>query len=191
MVKPAMKNQLRNRIVAHVEVRAGDLVPHPLNFRRHPQHQRAALADSLQEVGFARSLLGYKLPDGRIQLIDGHLRAEYDPDALVTVELVDVSEEEACKLLLTLDPLAALAETDARAAAELARVVETDSELLANLWQSLADNDAAARAAINQRAQPHPAEQFLILITCDSEEQQTELLAELQRQGLSCKALLQ
>jgi hypothetical protein len=186
-----MKNQLRNRIVAHVEVRAGDLVPHPLNFRRHPQHQRAALADSLQEVGFARSLLGYRLPDGRIQLIDGHLRAEYDPDALVTVELVDVSEEEARKLLLTLDPLAALAETDARAAAELARVVETDSALLANLWQSLADNDAAARAAIEQRAGPNPAEQFLILITCDSEEQQTELLAELQQQGLSCKALLQ
>ena len=186
-----MNPAIRNRIVDHVTVRAGDLVPHPLNFRRHPQHQRDALADSLQEVGFARSLLGYKLPDGRIQLIDGHLRAEYDPDAPVTVELVDVTEEEARKLLLTLDPLAALAETDARAAAELARVVETDSELLANLWQSLADNDAAAREALAKSAEPPPAEQFLVLITCESEHQQTELLTELQARGLLCKALLQ
>ena len=51
---------------------------------------RAQLSEAIyQEVGFARSLLGYKLPDGRIQLIDGHLRAEHDPDALITVELVE------------------------------------------------------------------------------------------------------
>jgi ParB-like chromosome segregation protein Spo0J len=186
-----MNTPIRNRIVDHVTVRAGDLVPHPLNFRQHPQHQREALAASLQEVGFARSLLGYRLPDGRIQLIDGHLRAEHDPDAPVTVELVDVSEDEARKLLLTLDPLAALAETDARAAAELARRVETDAVALADLWQSLAANDATARAALDQAAEPPTTEQFLILITCDSEEHQTNLLAELHNRGLSCKALLQ
>jgi hypothetical protein len=186
-----MNTAIRNRIVDHVTVRAGDLVPHPLNFRRHPQHQREALAASLEEVGFARSLLGYKLPDGRIQLIDGHLRAEHDPDALVTVELVDVTEDEARKLLLTLDPLAALAENDARAAAELARLVQTDSEALENLWQSAAANDKAAREALARRVEEAPAEQFLVLITCDSEEQQTELLAELHQRGLSCKALLQ
>jgi hypothetical protein len=186
-----MHPAIRNRIVDHVTVRAGDLVPHPLNFRRHPQHQREALAASLQEVGFARSLLGYKLPDGRIQLIDGHLRAEHDPEAQVTVELVDVTEDEARKLLLTLDPLAALAETDARAAAELARQVETDAEALDNLWQALAGNDAAARKALDERVGPSPPEQFLVLITCDSEGQQINLLAELQNRGFDCKALLQ
>jgi ParB-like chromosome segregation protein Spo0J len=186
-----MHTAIRNRIVDHVTVRAGDLVPHPLNFRRHPQHQREALAASLEEVGFARSLLGYKLPDGRIQIIDGHLRAEHDPEAQVTVELIDVSDEEARKLLLTLDPLAALAETDAQAAAELARLVETDSEALDQLWQSLAANDAAAREALGKSDEPAVAEQFLILITCDSEEHQSQLLAELHNRGLTCKALLQ
>ena len=67
---------IRNRIIDHVTVRAGDLVPHPLNFRKHPERQREALKASYDEVGFARSVLGYKLPDGRIQLIDGHLRTE-------------------------------------------------------------------------------------------------------------------
>ncbi len=186
-----MNAAVRNRIVDHVLVRAGDLVPHPLNYRRHPQHQREALAASLQEVGFARSLLGYRLPDGRIQLIDGHLRAEHDPEALVTVELVDVAEDEARKLLLTLDPLAALAEADARAAAELARLVATDSEVLDSLWQSLAADEARARDELERQSEPACPEQFLILITCRSEHHQTELLAELQERGLTCKALLQ
>src|SRR5215470_912514 len=107
---------IRNRIVGHATVRAGDLLPHPHNFRRHPAEQRAALEDSLAELGDIRSLLGYRLPDGRIQLIDGHLRRDLDPERKVTVELVDLSEEEAAKALLTLDPLAELAETDAKAA---------------------------------------------------------------------------
>jgi hypothetical protein len=186
-----MTDRIRNRIVDHVTVRAGDLVPHPLNFRRHPQSQRDALAASLQEVGFARSLLGYRLADGRIQIIDGHLRAEHDPDALVTVELVDVSEDEARKLLLTLDPLAALAETDTQAAAELARRVQTDSEALEELWLGLAADDTAAQDALGKDDEPPGPEQFLILVTCQSEHQQTELLALFQQQGLSCKALLQ
>src|SRR5207302_10255713 len=103
---------IRNRIVAHVTVRAGDLIPHPLNYREHPEHQRQALTASYEEIGFARSLLGYRLPDGRIQLIDGHLRQEFDPSREVTVEVLDVNEEEATKLLLSMDPVGALAETD-------------------------------------------------------------------------------
>ena len=35
-----MKKPIRNRIVEHVQVRAGDLLPHPLNYRRHPAGQR-------------------------------------------------------------------------------------------------------------------------------------------------------
>ena len=52
------------------------------------------------------------LPDGRLMLIDGHLRAETTPDQLVPVLVLDVDENESNKLLATLDPLAAMAETD-------------------------------------------------------------------------------
>src|SRR3954447_3014523 len=98
----------RNRIKRHVRVRAGDLVPHELNPRLHPEAQRAALAALYEEVGFARSLLAYELPDGRLKLIDGHLRQSMDPDMEVDVEVLDVDDAEARALLLSIDPLARL-----------------------------------------------------------------------------------
>ena len=39
-----MSEPIRNRIKGHRRVRAGDLIPHELNFRLHPDVQRAALA---------------------------------------------------------------------------------------------------------------------------------------------------
>src|SRR5207249_6409445 len=84
----------------HRRVRAGDLVPHERNWRNHPDSQREALQALYDEVGFARSLLAYELPDGRLKLIDGHLRRELDPDMLMDVEVLNVDDEEARKLLL-------------------------------------------------------------------------------------------
>ena len=101
----------RNRIKSHRRIRAGDLVPHELNFRIHPDAQRAALQALYHEVGFARSLLAYELPDGRLKLLDGHLRRDLEPDMEVDVEILDVNDEEARVLLLSIDPLAALAQT--------------------------------------------------------------------------------
>ena len=71
-----MTDLIRNRIKGHRRVRAGDLVPHEFNWRWHPDRQRAALEALYRAVGFARSLLAYELPDGRLKLIDGHLRRE-------------------------------------------------------------------------------------------------------------------
>lgn len=183
-----MKKSIRNRIVDHIQVRAGDLLPHPLNFRRHPDGQRAALSASLEEVGFARSLLGYRLPDGKIQLIDGHLRRDLDPDLLVTVEVLDVTDVEARKLLLTIDPIAALAEADKEVLAQLTAVTEADSQILNDFWAKLAGNkpaaDLAARDAETIR------EQFLVLVECTDEDHQVELLSRFQAEGLTCKALI-
>src|SRR6184192_1337988 len=106
-----MPASIRNRIKSHRRVRAGDLVPHELNFRLHPEYQKAALQTLYAEVGFARSLLAYELPDGRLKLIDGHLRRDLDPDMEVDVEVLDVNDDEARALLLSIDPLAALAQT--------------------------------------------------------------------------------
>ena len=75
-----MTEPIRNRIKAHRRVRAGDLVPHELNFRLHPERQRAAVEALYRKIGRARSLLVYELPDGRLKLIDGHLRRELHPD---------------------------------------------------------------------------------------------------------------
>src|SRR6266481_7831105 len=93
---------------------AGLVVPHELNFRLHPDLQRSAIQALYQDVGFARSLLAYELPDGRLKLIDGHLRRDLDPDMEVDVEILDVTDDEARALILSIDPLAALAETQAQ-----------------------------------------------------------------------------
>src|SRR5438552_17279186 len=127
MKRKQRKSPLRNRIIKHLRVRAGDLVPHELNPRVHSQAQRAALTSLYEEIGFARSVLAYELPDGRLKLIDGHLRTSMDPDAVLDVEVLDVNDAEARALLLAIDPLAQLADTDDQALARLRAVAEADS----------------------------------------------------------------
>src|SRR6267143_3013860 len=117
----------RNRIVRHLRVRAGDLVPHELNPRVHSDAQRRALQMLYEEIGFARSLLAYPLADGRLKLIDGHLRASMTPDQEVDVEVLDVNDAEARALLLSIDPLAQLAGYDAQKLQALTENVESQS----------------------------------------------------------------
>jgi ParB-like chromosome segregation protein Spo0J len=125
---------VRNRIKAHRKVRVGDLVPHEQNPRLHSEAQRQALRALIGEIGFARSVLAYELPDGRLKLIDGHLRqSELDPDDEIDVEVLDVTDDEARKLLLAIDPLAQLADYDAAVLAGLRETVEGDSEAVAGL----------------------------------------------------------
>jgi len=182
-----MKKPVRNRIVEHVQVRAGDLVPHPDNFRQHPASQRHALEASYEEVGFARSLLGYRLTDGRLQLIDGHLRRNIDPEMIVTVEVLDVSAAEARQLLLTIDPLAGLATTDQEVLARLTASTSTDSEVLNDLWQALGKSQKFAEQALPAAELP---EHFMILVECRDEEQQLALLDQFGADGLTCRPLI-
>jgi len=99
---------IQSRIIGHRKVKASELVPHELNPRVHSSEQRQALKALYEKIGFARSLLAYELPDGRLKLIDGHLRQSMDPDMEVEVEVLNVNDEEARALLLSIDPLAAL-----------------------------------------------------------------------------------
>jgi hypothetical protein len=105
---------IRDRIQDLRRVRAGDLKPSPKNWRRHPEVQRRAMQAALAEIGFADALL-VRETDGGLELIDGHLRADLDPEQTVPVLVLDVDEQEAGKLLATLDPLAGMAEADLEA----------------------------------------------------------------------------
>jgi hypothetical protein len=184
-----MAMNIRNRIKDHRRIRAGDLVPHEMNWRTHPQRQRDALAALYGEVGFARSLLAYELPDGRLKLIDGHLRRDLDPDMLVDVEILDVTDAEARKLLLSIDSLAGLAETDAATVAQLAAQCRADAPILNELWRSLARNEAATRATLQKAVAP-PVDQFLILVECADERDQVRLLQRFFAEGIPCRALV-
>jgi DNA modification methylase len=129
---------IRDRIREFRRVPAIDLVANPKNWRRHPKAQVDALRALLTEVGYADALLARELPDGRLMLIDGHLRKDTTPDAQVPVLILDVNEEEADKLLLTLDPLAALAESDAERIGALLQTVRTESPAVEELFRRTA-----------------------------------------------------
>jgi len=103
--------QIKDRIKELRRVKASELLPNPKNWRRHPASQGNALRGVLSEIGYADALIAYETTDG-LKLIDGHLRAETTPDMEVPVLVTDLNEEEADKLLATLDPLAAMASRD-------------------------------------------------------------------------------
>lgn len=191
--------QIKNRIIAHKKVKASDLAPHPLNFRTHPEHQRQALQDLLSSIGLARSVLAYVAdndkttnPD-RLTLIDGHLRQSMDPDTLLEVEVLDITDDEAHKLLLSIDPLASLAETDSKALEDLRALTCTDSDALANLWASIDQaaeqtqqsiNSAKATSKLTPKADVPNL--FQVVIDCKTEQDQVALFRRLRREGHQC-----
>ena len=70
----------------------------------------------LAEIGYADAVLARELPDGGLEIVDGHLRADLDPEQQVPVLVLDVTEAEASKLLAVLDPVAMMAQPDEAAA---------------------------------------------------------------------------
>lgn len=130
---------IRDRVKELVYVPAGELVPNPKNWRTHPEPQKKALAGILEEVGYADALLARRLDDGRLMLVDGHLRAEISPDEEVPVLILDLTAEEADKLLAILDPLAGMAHSNAEAFEALLRDTQTGNESVAALLSELAE----------------------------------------------------
>src|ERR1039458_10205464 len=133
-------SQIRDRIRELRRGQGESLLPNPKNWRRHPKTEADALRGLLNEIGYADALLVRELPDRRLMLIDGHLRAETTPDQEVPVLILDVSEEEADKLLLTLDPLAAMAESDSERIKALLATVRTNSAAVEELFKRTAGN---------------------------------------------------
>jgi len=183
---------VRDRIKELRRVPAGQLRPNARNWRRHPQAQQDALRGVLAEIGYADALLARELPDGSLELIDGHLRAETTPDMEVPVLVVDLDEKEAMKLLALLDPLAGLAEPDADALAELLADVDTDSEAVrAVLDDILAQTESiVAEEPAPERPEVQVPEAFQVVVECRDEAQQKEVFERLTAEGLSCRLLM-
>jgi hypothetical protein len=131
--------KIRDRIRELRRVPARDLIPNPRNWRTHPQAQQDALRGLLAEIGYAGALVVRETAEG-LMIIDGHLRAETTPDMEVPVLVVDVTAEEGDKLLLSLDPLAGLAETNKDALAGLLATVGSESEAVRNLFARIAED---------------------------------------------------
>jgi hypothetical protein len=132
--------KIRDRIRELRRVSASELRPNPKNWRTHPQAQADALKGVLAEVGIADAVLARELEDGSLMLLDGHLRVETMGDQILPVLVLDVDEAEGDKVLATLDPLAAMAESDAAKLDAILREVDTGSPELQQMLSDLAED---------------------------------------------------
>ena len=106
------------------------------------------------------------------------------------MEVLNVTEEEARVLLLSIDPLAALAETQTQLHGRLVELTASAPAELQAAGQAAAEACLAAPEAPERRGAETVPEQFLLLITCRDERHQVELLTRFQGEGLECRALL-
>ena len=184
--------QIRDRIKELRRVRASDLRPDPRNWRTHPAAQQDALRGLLAEVGYADALLVRELADGTLMLIDGHLRAETTPDAVVPVLVLDVDETEAGKILLTLDPLAGMATTSHEQLQLLMTEVETESAAVRVLMDEIAreyqDADGLAASA-SDRPEVVVPESYQVVVECRDEEDQQTVYERMRSEGYRCRVL--
>ena len=129
--------RIRDRIKELRRVKASELIPNPKNWRTHPVEQQDAMKGVLSEIGYADALIAREVDEG-LMLVDGHLRAETTPDSEVPVLVLDINEDEADLMLLTLDPLAAMAGRAEERLAALLEGIEIDNEAVTQLLNNLA-----------------------------------------------------
>jgi hypothetical protein len=183
--------QIRDRIRELRRVRASELRPNPRNWRTHPQAQRDALCGVLAEVGYADALLVRELPDGSLELIDGHLRAETTPDMEVPVLILDLNESEAAKLLALHDPLAAMAEANDEMLAGLIADVETENDAVqAMLDRMIQDPETPVEDIADEGSREvNVPEAFQVVVECRDEADQQAIYERLSGEGYKCKLL--
>ena len=133
---------------------------------------------------------------GSLELIDGHLRADLTPDAVVPVLVLDLTDEEADKLLATLDPLAAMAEADIGAFERLVEGVETSDMAVQGLIAAVSGGELKALAPIaSEDLPPIPEddlyrEQYGVIVICEDEADQAVVYERLRDQGLNCRVVV-
>lgn len=202
---------VRNRVVEMRHMRVDSLRSHPLNWRTHDDAQMGALEGSLRELGwvgctFARVVTAGeryveegKLSVGDVCTLDGHCRERVlPPEYEVTVIILDLTEDEGNKFLAVYDPISALAGQDDHTFAELLSNVHTNDkfieQMLADLYTVPSNDDDGDGE--NTDGDDDSSKKFQVLITCEGEEHQAEVLTLLSEQlapsgtPLNVKALI-
>lgn len=148
---------MKDRIKSLRRVKASLLVPNARNWRTHPDAQRSALRSMLGDVGLVAAAIARELPGGRLELLDGHLRAEEAGDEKIPVLIVDLTDEEAAKVLATFDPLSQLAGRDNELLGSLLADAALSGELQERLFADMKRTEKALIEMAEERAgEPDP-----------------------------------
>lgn len=148
----------RNRIVDHGEEAPDQLLANPNNWRVHPKAQQEALRGVLDSIGLVSEVVVNRITG---HLVDGHLRValalETDQRS-IPVKYVELSEEEERAVLITLDPIAAMAATDHEKVRELLEsITEGEAGLMEALMRVARGAGLGARqASEDESAATHP-----------------------------------
>jgi len=200
----------RDRIKELRRVRAAELLPNPRNWRKHPPAQQSAMRGLLADIGYAGALLARELADGSLELLDGHLRAATTPQAIVPVLVVDVTDEEAAKILATHDAITPMAVPDFGPWRSLLDDCRFEFPAAESLFESspLAPREESvsgdghiysANAFHHAERDGHRprrkkeiniAESYQVVVTCANEEQQRTVFERLRREGYACRLLM-
>lgn len=117
----------KNRIVGHGNEAPDQLLANPFNWKIHTELQQDQTEIVLETVGWVQSVIKNNRTG---HMVDGHMRvmlALRRDEETVPVTYIDVSEAEERLILLTLDPLAALAAQDKEKLPLLKEDVITDA----------------------------------------------------------------
>lgn len=182
-------------------MRLDKLKPDKRNARRHTDRNREMIAASIAGDGFGRSILlandgtiiaGNATAEAAGQAgLDDVVVVETDGTKVVAVKRTDVAPDSPAfrRLALADNRTAELAEWGAEALSSLAEEVDLsafwgDEELTALLDAARNDPSDSALAEIDT-----VPEQWMVLVECDGESQQAELLERFVAEGLRCRAL--
>jgi hypothetical protein len=167
----------RDRIKELRRVRASELRDHPMNYRTHGPAQRTRMTGILSELGFVDAVLVRELPDGGLELIDGHMRKDLADDAEIPVLVTDLDEAEAAAALATFDQIGKLSDEDPEKLGQLAASIAAEEadlrrmldELIVEAERTMADAGEEQPASHKPRSDemelaPHEHYDYLVVL---------------------------
>lgn len=183
--------QFKNQIVGWEMVAPDQLLANPRNFRVHSKAQKDAMRATLRTVGWMDAVIVNKRTQN---IINGHMRVQIaleDNEPEVPVLYVDVDQETENLALATFDNVGLMAGTDRDLLNDLLDETYTTDPILKDFLTSLQPGSIPeSDDPIQDTANEDLGEtQWMILVTCESEEEQVALLEQFEKEGLVCRAL--
>lgn len=190
-----------NRIVGHDDVNPKELVSNDLNWRTHPKAQQDALAGTLDDLGIIDDVIvnkrtsdEWKDQKGVPTIVDGHLRVRLaikNGEKTIPVKYVDLTPRQENLALATIDPIAALATTDTEALKQLIRNTNATDARVLKFIEEMTEKEGLIKKAYEGYDQSEELKSnYQLLVKCENEQQQLELIEEFTERGLHCRALI-
>lgn len=182
--------------------------PHESNYNYHPTSQIEQLEKSLEDLGQYRSLVLWQQIDGTYIQLAGHgvkeameahglteVRADVFPpelDPIIAKQILIADNLHAKNSEPDLDLLTTLLVEQRDLGLDLG-IVGTDANALEEMLKSIAGDDYTDNNPLPEKGDAPVSEisdQWALLISCEDEDQQLELLERFQAEGLSCRVLI-